>query len=103
MTYALTAPEPRRRLKPFTVAHFRRWASHLILDTGKPWRLEPFQEAFLADVFAGFPECWLVVPEGNGKTTLIAGLALYHAEFRPHAAIIVAASSRDQAGIVYRQ
>jgi phage terminase large subunit-like protein len=54
-------------------------------------------------VFSGCPECWLVVPEGNGKTTLVAGLALYHCEFHPHASVPVAASSREQAEIMYRQ
>jgi phage terminase large subunit-like protein len=88
---------------PFTVEHFRDWASELILDSGEPWHLEPFQEAFIADVFAGYPECWLVVPEGNGKTTLVAGLALYHCEFRLMASVPVAASSREQAEIMYRQ
>jgi phage terminase large subunit-like protein len=88
---------------PFTVEHFRDWASELILDSGEPWVLEPFQEAFIADVFAGYPECWLVVPEGNGKTTLVAGLALYHCEFRLMASVPVAASSREQAEIMYRQ
>jgi phage terminase large subunit-like protein len=43
------------------------------------------------------------VPEGNGKTTLIAGLALYHIEHKPFAAVPVAASSREQAENVYRQ
>jgi phage terminase large subunit-like protein len=88
---------------PFTLPHFREWAGQLILDNGEPWVPEPFQEAFLADVFDGTPECWLVVPEGNGKTTLVAGLALYHLEFRPHASVPVAASSREQAEIMYRQ
>jgi phage terminase large subunit-like protein len=89
--------------QPFTLAHFRAWASDLILDTGESWHPEPFQDAFVEDVFTGCPECWLVVPEGNGKTTLVAGLALYHCEHRPHAAVPVAASSREQAEIMYRQ
>ena len=79
------------------------WAADLILDTGKPWHPEDFQAAFVADLFAGIPECWLVVPEGNGKTTLLAGIALYHCEFRPFAAVPVAAASREQAEIMYRQ
>jgi phage terminase large subunit-like protein len=74
-----------------------------VLDSGQTVTLEPFQEAFIADVFAGAPECWLVVPEGNGKTTLVALLALYEAEFRPFASVPVAASSREQAEILYRQ
>jgi phage terminase large subunit-like protein len=87
----------------FTLEHFRAWAAGLILDSGKPWTIEPFQEEFLADVFSGFRECWLVVPEGNGKSTLVAGLALYHTEFTPDAWVPIAASSRDQARIMYRQ
>jgi phage terminase large subunit-like protein len=107
MTLAIAeprAPSRRRRIvQPFTVAHFRQWASDLILDTGESWHPEPFQEAFVEDLFAGYPEVWLVVPEGNGKTTLLAGLALYHSEHRPFAAVPVAAASREQAEILYRQ
>lgn len=79
------------------------WALGLTLDTGKPWVLEAFQQAFLSDVFRGVPECWLVVPEGNGKTTLVAGLALYQCEMLESAMIPVAASSREQAEILYLQ
>jgi phage terminase large subunit-like protein len=88
---------------PFTLSHFRDWASELILDDGKSFHPEDWQEAFLDDVFSGFAECWLVVPEGNGKTTLLAALALYHCEHRPVASVPVAASSREQAEIMYRQ
>lgn len=89
---------------PFTLEHFTHWAAELVLDNGNPWNLEPFQQAFAADLFTGIPECWLIVPEGNGKTTLIAGLALYYCAFAPMPAEIpVAASSREQAGIIYRQ
>jgi phage terminase large subunit-like protein len=101
-----TAPlraRTRTPLRPFTVPHFREWARRLILDNDEPWTIEPFQAAFLRDVFAGVPETWLVVPEGNGKTTLLAGLALYHCEHRPGASVPVAASSRDQAQFLYQQ
>jgi phage terminase large subunit-like protein len=54
-------------------------------------------------VFAGIPECWLIVPEGNAKTTLVAGLALYHAKYKNSANVPVAASSRDQAEILFGQ
>jgi phage terminase large subunit-like protein len=59
---------------------------------------------FLEDLFARdpggapvFAELWLVVPEGNGKTTFFALVALYTIEFRPEAWVPVAASARDQA------
>jgi phage terminase large subunit-like protein len=87
---------------PFTVPHFRQWASGLVLDSGEPWVLEPFQAAFAKDVFAGFPEAWLVVPEGNAKTTFAGGLILYHAQFTSNASVPVAASSRDQATWLYQ-
>lgn len=102
-----------RVLRPFTLAHFREWSKDLILDSGEPFTLEPFQAAFVTDVMASsgggprplptYPEAWFVVPEGNGKSTLIAIIALYCAEFEPFAAIPVAAASREQAEIIYRQ
>jgi len=54
-------------------------------------------------VFRGIPECWLIIPEGNAKTTLFAGLGLYHIEHRRSAMVPAAASARDQAGIMYDQ
>lgn len=74
-----------------------------MLDTGEPWTVEPFQKAFLKDFFSGVPECWLIVPEGNAKTTLMAGLALYHCQHTQEAYAAVAASSRDQAEWLFRQ
>lgn len=95
--------EPISGSGPFTVEHFREWTSRLELDNGEMWVLEDFQAAFIADVFSGVSECWLVIPEGNGKTTLMAGLALYHSQFRRTAAVKVAASAADQALILYEQ
>lgn len=90
-------------LSPFTVEHFRAWALQLELDTGGPWVVEAFFEEFLADYFTGVPEAWLIVPEGNSKTTSLAGLGVYLLEHRKTASIPWAASSRDQAEIGYRQ
>ena len=88
-------------VKPFTVPHFRAWSKGLVLDSGEPWELEPFQAAFVGDVFRGYLESWLVIPEGNAKTTLAAALCLYHAQFKPAAMVTVAASSRNQAAWLY--
>ncbi len=88
---------------PFTLEHFRNWASEVVLDTDEPWILEPFQEAFVEDLFSGKAACWLVIPEGNGKTTLIAGLGLYHCEFMPHATVLAAAAAVEQANVIYQQ
>ena len=89
--------------EPFTVPHFRAWAKELELDNGKKWVVEPYFESVLEDVFSGFPLFWLLVPEGNAKTTNMSGLALYHCEFRPNAFVPWAASARDQAEIGYTQ
>ena len=90
-------------LQPFTIGHFREWAGRLTLDNDEPWGLEGFHAAFLEDVFAGYSVCWLVVPEANAKTTLVAGLGLYVIEHKPSAYVPVAASARDQAEWIYRQ
>jgi phage terminase large subunit-like protein len=90
-------------MTPFTVEHFRQWAAELELDTGQPWIVEPFFLDFVADYFAGIPENWWIVPEGNTKTTSTAGLTVYLLEFRPRASIPWGAASRDQAEIGYHQ
>jgi phage terminase large subunit-like protein len=93
----------KQRLEPFTLPHFKAWAADLMLDDDVPWVLEPFQEAFFADVFGGAAEAWLVVPEANGKTTAVAGLCLYHAAHRSRARVVWAAASRDQAELGFDQ
>jgi phage terminase large subunit-like protein len=90
-------------LRPFTLEHFEGWARRLVLDTGDPWELVDFQRAFVDDLFSARRENWLILPEGSGKTTLTAGLALYGLRFAEDALIPIAASSRDQARIMYRQ
>jgi phage terminase large subunit-like protein len=64
---------------------------------------EGFQNEFVEDLFSGVPEIWLIVPEGNGKTTLLSGVALYHGDYTPDAAVLMAASSRDQCGLLLSQ
>jgi phage terminase large subunit-like protein len=95
--------KPKASPQAFTVKHFRAWARNLELDNGNQWDTEDFQEAFVGDLFSGVPECWLIIPEGNAKTTLFAGLALYHIEHRRSAMVPVGASARDQAQIMYQQ
>lgn len=93
----------REGLEPFTLAHFKRWALQIVLDNGRPMEVEPFQEAFLGDLFAGYTEAWLILPEGNAKTTLMAAIALYHLDHRESPSVPIAASSRDQVGVLFAQ
>jgi phage terminase large subunit-like protein len=88
---------------PFSLDHFESWTKRLILDNGLAAELEDFQREFVEDVFSGRKVCWMVVPQGNGKTTLLAALGLYGLRFGDSPSIPIAASSKDQARIMYRQ
>ena len=103
---ATSSPNAARsveRLKPFTLDHFKYWASLTTLDNGSPWELERFQLEVLADVFAGYRETLAILPTGSYKTTTFGGFALYHCHFTPEAAVPIGASSRKQARILYDQ
>ena len=95
--------ETQVALEPFIVEHFRVWCSEIVLDNDEFFILEPFQERFVDDLFSGRSVCWLCVPEGNGKTTLIAAIGLYWCEFKPGAKVLAAASAVEQATLVYQQ
>lgn len=92
-------------VKPFTVAHFLGWVDRheLSLEDESDWLVEEFQQAILADIFAGFREVWAVIPEGNAKSTFFGGVALYSADHSPSPWIPVGAASRDQAEILFGQ
>jgi phage terminase large subunit-like protein len=79
------------------------YASVAVLDDGEPFILRDFQEDIAADIFSGVPEAWLILPEGSGKTTFLALLGLYFGDYTESAMIPIAASSREQAEIMYRQ
>lgn len=91
------------RPEPFSLDHFRAYCRRLKLDNGRPFVLESFQEQLAADLFAGFPENWWILPEGSGKTTFLAAVALYHGDYTESAMVPIGASSREQAEILYRQ
>jgi hypothetical protein len=88
---------------PFTVEHFRAFARLMVFEDGETREPEPWQLAFAEDVFSGVREAWLVVPEGNGKSTFLAQLGLYGLHYSPEPWIPVGAASRDQAEIIYGQ
>lgn len=96
------AVAPSRHV-PLSVEHFLPWALDLELDNGEPWVVEDYFALWVEDYLDGIPENWLLVPEGNAKTTGTAGFATYLLEFRSCAEIPWAASARDQAEIGYRQ
>ena len=92
---------------PGTLEHFREWSQRLILDTGEPWEIEDWQEEIAGEILSGVPITWEVVPEGNGKTTLSAGIGLYQLDpdgwGHPTPMVVVAASTSKQAEWMYIQ
>jgi hypothetical protein len=90
-------------LEAFTPDHFRKYVSGLVFDDGEQRDPQDWQLEVIADVFKGFPETWLIVPEGNGKSTLLAQLALYGADFTASPWIPVGASSAKVARIIFDQ
>ncbi len=86
-----------------TLDQFEAFARQLTLDNGRPFVLEPFQKTMLADFFAGTRETLILLPKKQGKTSLLGALALAWLVTTPDAECVIAAASRDQAGIMLRQ
>jgi len=89
--------------RSYSLAGFERFCLELRIEDGSPLRLEPFQRRILRDHFAGVVEEVVVIPKKNGKSTLFSALALYHLENWPDAEVVIGASSRDQATILFNQ
>jgi phage terminase large subunit-like protein len=82
---------------------FARFCAALTLEDGRAMALEPFQQRMLGDYFAGSVETLILIPKKNGKSTLLAALALFHLITTPDAECVLGAASRDQATILYDQ
>jgi phage terminase large subunit-like protein len=89
--------------EPFTVEHFDQFARLAVYDDGEQRAPQDWQLALVADLFAGFSENWWIIPEGNGKSTFVALLALYGAHFSESPWIPIGAASAKQARIIYDQ
>ena len=79
---------------------FERFAALLRTENGRPFVLEDWQREVVADIFATL-ETLLLLPKGQGKTALLAAIALFHLVTTPNANCYVAAASRDQATLLY--
>jgi phage terminase large subunit-like protein len=56
----------------------------------------------LTDYFNGATETVIILPKKNGKSTLLAALAVFHLVTTPDAECVIAAASREQADRVLR-
>jgi phage terminase large subunit-like protein len=63
--------------------------------------LEPFHWKIVAAAFAPERELVVLLPRGNGKTSLFAALAVYHLLHVERPAAYVAAASREQARVLW--
>jgi phage terminase large subunit-like protein len=88
---------------PLALADFIRFCSELKVEDGSAFELYPIQKRLLWDYFEGIRETCIIIPKKNGKTTLLAALALYHLLVTDNAECIMVAASRDQAEIILRQ
>lgn len=64
-------------------------------------RLEPFQIEIARAIFGPQREVLILLPRGQGKTTLCAAVSLFHLLTEPNPAAYCAAASRDQARILF--
>ncbi|MBA3821918.1 MAG: hypothetical protein H0X17_23745, partial [Deltaproteobacteria bacterium] len=62
--------------------------------------LQPFQRTIVRAAQGPERELLVLLPRGNGKTTLMAALAVHHLLTVPDPAVYVAAASRDQARVL---
>ena len=92
-----------RRAEPAELRDFVEFCAELTLDNRKPFVVEPFQRLILTDLFEGATETLVLLPKKNGKSTLVAALALYHLLVTQDAECYIAAASREQAGIILKQ
>jgi phage terminase large subunit-like protein len=87
----------------YSLAAFSRFCEGLTLDNGKSMKLETFERQILREHFGGSQEVVILLPKKNYKTTLMAALALFHLRVVGDAECVIAAASRDQAGILFNQ
>ena len=87
----------------YSLAAFKRFCRLLTLEDGRAMRLEEFQCHMLADHFGEAIETLIIIPKKNGKSTLLAALALFHLMVTADAECVIGAASRDQATIINDQ
>jgi Terminase large subunit, ATPase domain len=65
------------------------------------YRLEDFQREIVAEAFSARRELLVLVPRANGKSTLLAAIALWSLLRGKGSQIVVGAASREQASVLF--
>jgi phage terminase large subunit-like protein len=81
---------------------FEFFCSKLTTQQKMQLLIEPFQRELLTPTFADVKVNVICLPKKNGKSTIIAAVALYHLLTVDLADVIVIASSKEQAAILYK-
>ncbi len=63
--------------------------------------LEDFQRLIVEEIFSERRETLILIPRGNGKSTLLAAVGLWSLLRRSDARIVVGAASREQASVLF--
>lgn len=82
---------------------FENFAGLVSTVEGSPLEIEPFQRRILLAYFSGYPEVLILIPKGNGKTTLLAALAVFHLLTTRYPEAYIGASTKEQADKMYRE
>jgi phage terminase large subunit-like protein len=82
---------------------FESFCTKLTTEDGGPFVLEWWQKLVLLAYFAGVTEIVIVVPKGNGKTGLLAALAVFHLLTTEYPEAYIGASSKKQANVMYEE
>jgi phage terminase large subunit-like protein len=86
-----------------SLAIFEAFCADLQTTEAESLVLEPFQRLIMLAHFAGYTEVLALIPKGNGKTVLLAALAVYHLKTTNAAEAYIGASSAAQAQKMYRE
>lgn len=86
-----TSTNAKHKVGRRSLAEFVRFCDRIGIE------VEQFQRVMLKDYFAGVAELVIIIPKKNGKTTLMAALALYHLVSTDNADVAVVASTGKQA------
>lgn len=90
--------------KPAWTADWFLWFySQLVMPNGMPVVVEPFTDKIVREVFAeGRVELLVLLPKGNGKTAMMAALAVWHLLVTPNANTFIGAATKIQADEMFR-
>jgi hypothetical protein len=78
------------------LARFRRFCAEVL-----ELELEDFQVKIAREVFSARRECLILLPRGNGKSTLLAAIGLWHLLSARDPQVAVGAASREQAAVLF--